>query len=205
MANNNEKLTLLNRAGHAPKLRDTVNGGTTNGHVLTWDSATGSWYPAAGGTNAAPSDAQYVTLALHASLPNERVLAVGDGLTKTDNGAGATVQLQVALDNVSLQFQNGAIQIKPAGVTTSKLAFQPRRESFIGNGVASVFNLTNEISDPNWYAGVVVARNGQLLKFVTSEPSSVSEFKITTQAGTTSITLGAALPSQDELLAIYWA
>lgn len=40
-----ERLVLLNRQGHAPKLRDAVDGSTTNGAVLKFDSSTVSWYP----------------------------------------------------------------------------------------------------------------------------------------------------------------
>ena len=44
---------------------------------------------------AAPPGAQYVTLDTDGTLSNERVLTAGDGLTKTDGGAGSTVTLDV--------------------------------------------------------------------------------------------------------------
>jgi hypothetical protein len=45
MASPVERLVLLNRQGHAPKLRDAVDSSTTNGAVLKFDSSTESWYP----------------------------------------------------------------------------------------------------------------------------------------------------------------
>tara|TARA_R100000152_G_C6690290_1_gene122071 strand:+ start:204 stop:593 length:390 start_codon:yes stop_codon:yes gene_type:complete len=52
MAAEKERLVLLNRANHAPKLRDDVTGDTTNGYVLKWDSTNQAWYPAADGGGA---------------------------------------------------------------------------------------------------------------------------------------------------------
>jgi len=49
MAAEKERLVLLNRANHAPKLRDDVTAATTNGYVLKWDSTNQAWYPAADG------------------------------------------------------------------------------------------------------------------------------------------------------------
>ncbi len=40
-----ERIIFLNRSGHAPKLRDTVDGNTEDGYVLTWDSTNKGWYP----------------------------------------------------------------------------------------------------------------------------------------------------------------
>ncbi len=45
----------------------------------------------AGGGGGAPTNAQYVTLALNGSLSGERVLTAGNGVTITDNGANSTV------------------------------------------------------------------------------------------------------------------
>jgi len=46
------RTVFLNRAGSAPKMRDTVDEGTPNGHVLKWDSSQLAWYPAADGGGA---------------------------------------------------------------------------------------------------------------------------------------------------------
>ncbi|HIA04437.1 MAG TPA: hypothetical protein EYN66_21510 [Myxococcales bacterium] len=242
----NEKITLLNRAGHAPRLRDSVNGGTANGYVLTWDAATAAWYPsdAGSGGTSAPAVAEYVTLSTHTGLPNERVLAVGPGLTKTDNGAGATVQIKVgnsqvtnimlandsltitagsglagggvvslggsatltiSTDNTTIEVGLNGVQIKAGGVGPDQLAIQPRQDGFTGNGQAAAFNLTTRIVSPKWRDGAIVARNGQLLRYVSGEPSDVSQFTVSDNGSATTITLGAALPNGDQLTAMYWA
>lgn len=48
-----------------------------------------------GGSGAAPDDAQYLTLAVHADLTSERIFTPGFGLTATDGGAGAAYDLVV--------------------------------------------------------------------------------------------------------------
>lgn len=48
------------------------------------------------GGSVAPSNAQYVVIALDGVLSQERVLAVGDNLTKTDGGANGNVTLDTA-------------------------------------------------------------------------------------------------------------
>lgn len=66
--------------------------------------STTSWYPlvpGSGGTGGssgtgAPTDAQYVTLALNGSLTAERVLSVASGLAMQDGGANSRVTLTVS-------------------------------------------------------------------------------------------------------------
>jgi hypothetical protein len=86
---------FLNRADHAPKLRDTADATTTDGYVLTWDQTNLGWYAsdAGSGGTSAPSDAQYVTLSAHSGLPNERLLAGVGGVKISDGGAGENVSL----------------------------------------------------------------------------------------------------------------
>jgi hypothetical protein len=48
-----------------------------------------------GGGGGAPVDAEYVVLALNATLTNERVLTAGTGISIVDGGAGSTVTLSV--------------------------------------------------------------------------------------------------------------
>jgi hypothetical protein len=231
----NEKLTLLNRAGHAPKLRDTVNGSTADGFVLTWDATNKGWYPsdAGSGGSSAPASAQYVTLATSTGLSNERVMTSGTGVTITDGGAGENVTisltnnsvtitagnglagggsaalggsttLSVSVDNTTVEISGGQVVVKDAGITPAKLAFQPRKDNFVGNGSATVFTLTTRILDSSWLDGVVVARNGQLLKQVV-EPQDLGEYSIADVDNATRITLGGALPLNDQLFALYWA
>ena len=64
-------------------------GGTTN-----FLRADGTW-AAPPGSGAAPDNAQYVVLALDATLTDERVLVGGAGLTLTDGGAGGNATLDV--------------------------------------------------------------------------------------------------------------
>ena len=48
-----------------------------------------------GGGGGAPTDAQYLTLALNGTLTQERLLVAGNGLTLTDGGAGGNATLAV--------------------------------------------------------------------------------------------------------------
>jgi hypothetical protein len=90
-----ERLIFLNREGHAPKLRDTVDSGTANGHVLTWDSTSQSWYPSSGGSSSAPSDADYIVFAANAELSNERVFTPQNGVKMSDGGAGGNLTVEL--------------------------------------------------------------------------------------------------------------
>jgi len=62
---------------------------------LTPDDYDYDWNPVAGGF--APNDAEYVVLALNATLTDERVLTPGVGLALVDGGAGGLVTLNVDL------------------------------------------------------------------------------------------------------------
>jgi hypothetical protein len=80
--------TLLDAFTSALKgLAPASGGGTTN-----FLRADGTWAAPSGGSGA-PSDAQYVVLALNGTLTDERVLTEGDGLQITDGGAGGNVTL----------------------------------------------------------------------------------------------------------------
>jgi hypothetical protein len=141
-------------------------------------------------TGGAPTNAQYVTLALDSALSNERVLVAGAGLTLTDNGAGATVQLKV----------------KDAGVTAPMLAFSPRRDEFTVTSTPTTdFALSTRIVQATWRSALTVARNGQLLKQVASSPVDASEFTCTDDGVTTTVELGASPALSEEISVIYWA
>lgn len=60
--------------------------------ILTWNGA--NWVNQAGG-GGAPTNAQYVTLALNAALTAERVLTAGTNITITDGGANNPVTIKV--------------------------------------------------------------------------------------------------------------
>ncbi len=69
----------------------------------------------------APTDAQYVTLAVNGSLSQERVLTQGDGIDITDGGAGGNVTLVVDLaTNSGLTFSTGDLAMgTPSTITGS--------------------------------------------------------------------------------------
>ena len=63
--------------------------------VMTYDLASRTWSPeAAAGGGGAPTTAQYVTLALDATLTAERTLNAQNGLSTTDNGANMDVDIE---------------------------------------------------------------------------------------------------------------
>ena len=69
--------------------------GATLGHVLTAvsDGSGGQRAGYAAQSGGAPESAQYVTLAMNATLTNERVLTAGTGISITDGGAGGAVTI----------------------------------------------------------------------------------------------------------------
>jgi len=80
---------------------------------LTPDNYDYDW--AAGGGGGAPDDAQYVVLALDATLTNERVLTPGTSMQLTDGGAGGLVTLDVE----HLEFV--AVAANPGGTAANTL------------------------------------------------------------------------------------
>lgn len=102
------------------------------GHVtgISVGEATGG---GGGGGSGAPTDAQYVTLALDGDLSNERVLTAGTGIKLTDAGAngnitvdasGYTVTAGSGLSNGGSASLGGSVgvDISPLGVTNDMLA-----------------------------------------------------------------------------------
>ena len=67
--------------------------GASDGDALTFDNPTARWLPKAGGTGGAPTNAQYLTLALNGTLSAERVLAMGNGIELTDGGANGNATI----------------------------------------------------------------------------------------------------------------
>ena len=93
---------LASSAGHLKiDIANVTSVGTLNSadQVLIYDSDVGALRKTTINDisigAAAPPGAQYVTLDTDGTLSNERVLTAGDGLSKTDNGAGSTVVLDV--------------------------------------------------------------------------------------------------------------
>jgi len=78
-----------------------------------------------GGGGGAPTDAQYVVMALNGTLTNERVLTAGSGISLTDGGAGSTATIantgvtsNVAGTGISVSGATGAVTIANTGVTS---------------------------------------------------------------------------------------
>ena len=122
-------------AGSAPAAGQLLIGDATAG---VWDAATltagsnititngdGTIEIAStgGGGGGAPTDAQYVTLAVDGTLTNERVLTAGTAISVTDGGAGSTVTIantgvtsNVAGTGIGVSGATGAVTISNTGV-----------------------------------------------------------------------------------------
>jgi len=75
-----------------------VPAGGTTGQVLgkaSGDDYDTEWVDQTGGGGGAPTDVQYLVLTADGTLTDERVLALGTGLSSTDGGAGGSYTLSV--------------------------------------------------------------------------------------------------------------
>ena len=88
----------------------------------------GDWdgFLTGGGGTGAPTDAEYVVMALNGTLTNERVLAAGTGISLTDGGAGFNATIantgvtsNVAGTGISVSSATGASTIANTGVTSN--------------------------------------------------------------------------------------
>ena len=90
-------------AGTAAGLTPALSGVSTE-----YLNGEGNWSTPAGGTaGGAPTDAQYVTLALNSSLTAERTLAAGTAIDIVDAGAGGNVTVNVELGTGAAQAASG--------------------------------------------------------------------------------------------------
>lgn len=114
----------------------------------------------------------------------------GTGVKIADGGVGTT------------QIAGGAVatnKLADNAVTLAKAGFRPYAESFSG-GTALAYDLGQDIRS-EFYPGVLVAFNGQLLAKVASNPGE-GEFVVDRNGGTskTRITLGGTAPSASDTI-----
>ena len=103
-------------------------------------------------------------------------------------------------------------QILNANVTTAKIAndsvtldkvgWTPELYSATGDGSATTFDLSHQLSG-DFYKMVMIYINGQFLKMVSSSPADASEYQLTDTGSATRITFGAAPESGDSIDARY--
>jgi hypothetical protein len=153
----------------------------------------------------------------NAKLANDSMtIASGNGLTGGGATAlGGTATLTVDLDGGTLTLGAAGVKVSAAGIGTTeigdgvvsspKLSFQPRKEGYGGNGSATAFNLTTQILDANWYDGILVSRNGQVMKQVASGAADNSEYVVSDNGSVTTVTFGAAPENGDVILTQYYA
>ena len=114
------RVRSLEMRGHISILDDLADvdaDSPADDNIIAWSVANNEWELATvgGGGVGAPSDAEYLVLALNVGLSDERLLIDGDGLVGTDAGAGGNYTLDVDLAAPSgLSFNGGQLQIDDA-------------------------------------------------------------------------------------------
>jgi hypothetical protein len=113
-----------------------------------------------------------------------------DGGTLATSGSGA----KVADGGI------GLTQLAANAVSLAKVAFRPFAESFTG-ATALAYDLSQDIRS-EFFPGVHVSLNGQMLEYVASSPSD-GQFAVDRNSGTskTRFTLGGTAPATSDLLA----
>ena len=137
------------------------------------------------------------------SLSGDVTVAAGGAVTIAND---AVEQAMIADDAVGAdQLASNAVvtaSIVNSNVTFAKAAFVPHQESFSGDGSTVAFNLTNRIATATWRQSIIVFRNGQKIKF-NGSPSDASEYSISDNGSTTTVTLGAAPASGEDVTLFY--
>lgn len=130
-------------------------------------------------------------------------------ITTASKVAGSAVQLKTggALENsTGLTVKQAGIvsaMIADDAVSSTKLDFEPFRETLSTNGSTTAFSLSASV--PDGFDDVFVFRNGLFVDRVAANPSGVDEFTSSINAGTCTITFGAAPQSSDKVVVKYFA
>ena len=180
----------------------------STGFVLTSGGAQG--LPSWGTPGGSLGNEKYLIIGSAQGLSQARTFASSAPLTFVDGGAGNALTVSLAVTNSEFDTSNNSLELKDAGVQQSKMAFQPRSDTFTGQGganAASSFNLSYRIITSAWRDALIVTRNGQVLEQLAtnSTPSSSSEFKCTDDGVNTTITLGSTLGAAQKLKVVYFA
>jgi hypothetical protein len=132
-----------------------------------------------------------------------------DGSTLAKSASGVKIadlgvdSGQIAADAVTAgKIADGAVDasstVADGIISEPKLSFQARQDIFSPNGSTLAFVLANEVNAlmDNF---VMAFKNGLLMRKVASSPADVDSYTVSTAAGTTTITFGANLSSDDTL------
>ncbi len=180
------KLSTISTAGKVALSALDIDGGTDIGAAITASDLI-IVDDGAGGTNRKCAVSRLGTF------------MAGNGL------AVSSGVLAVGVDDSTIEINSDAIRLKDAGTTFAKLSFQPRKEEATGDGSTTAFNLTSRVVSADWYDGVILARNGQMCRQVPSNPSGISQYTVTDNGSTTTLTFGTAPLSGDVLMIQYFA
>ena len=138
-------------------------------------------------------------------MSGDATLANSGAITIANN-AITTAKINSSAVTASELASNSVItaKIANAAATIAKMGFSPRIEHASGS-TATKYDLGNAVPSA-WYGGIMVFRNGQMCKKVSSSPADSSEFTIADDGtgGITAVTFGGA-PNGDLLSMQYFA
>jgi hypothetical protein len=152
---------------------------------------------------------------------NLNSLAAGNGISMTSyNGSAAVSDLTIDLDGSSLavgasglkiaddgvgaaQIADGAIdanaKLADAVITGPKLAVQPYREKFTGDGSTTAFTVSSKNIYTGGEDGLLVFRNGLLMEGVASSPAGQDQYTAANSGANLVITFGSAPSTGDTI------
>jgi hypothetical protein len=176
MAAEKERLVLLNRARHAPKLRDDVTSATPNGYVLKWDQSTLSWYADAdsdGSLNSvvgtanqitASTVSEVVTIGLDPDIQTQSMSLSGNISVSGKQIAGYTTPgdypYSVSVTDYIVTVDTGSTA-KTITLPTAASAGEGRIIHFVdqlpGGGGAGVNKITVNSADPTGSGGIGIS------------------------------------------------